>query len=380
MDIKNYREKIDGIDRQLVELFKQRLDVCKEIGEYKAEKGIPLSDPVREREKLYEVSGLVGEDLQRYTSQLYSTIFDLSKAYQSRSLAASGALSEKIENAVSKTAKEFPERAMIACQGVEGAFSQIACERLFNLPGIMYFENFNAVFTAIEKGLCKYGVLPIENSTAGSVNQVYDLMMQHKFSIVRSIRIKVEHCFVAKKGTKISDIKEVISHEQAINQSGEFIKSLGNVKVSVYENTAAAAKAVAESDRKDIAAICSRRCAELYGLECLKENVQDSDNNYTRFICISRDLEIYPGADRTSIMAITSHTPGALCKLLARFYAFGVNLTKLESRPIPDRSFEFMFYFDIEKSVYSPDFVRMLSEIASLCDKFDYLGSYNEIV
>ncbi|MCR5829635.1 MAG: chorismate mutase [Lachnospiraceae bacterium] len=378
--MKNYREKIDGIDRQLVELFKQRLDVCKEIGEYKAEKGIPLSDPVREREKLYEVSGLVGEDLQRYTSQLYSTIFDLSKAYQSRSLAASGALSEKIENAVSKTAKEFPERAMIACQGVEGAFSQIACERLFNLPGIMYFENFNAVFTAIEKGLCKYGVLPIENSTAGSVNQVYDLMMQHKFSIVRSIRIKVEHCFVAKKGTKISDIKEVISHEQAINQSGEFIKSLGNVKVSVYENTAAAAKAVAESDRKDIAAICSRRCAELYGLECLKENVQDSDNNYTRFICISRDLEIYPGADRTSIMAITSHTPGALCKLLARFYAFGVNLTKLESRPIPDRSFEFMFYFDIEKSVYSPDFVRMLSEIASLCDKFDYLGSYNEIV
>ncbi|MCR5432529.1 MAG: chorismate mutase [Lachnospiraceae bacterium] len=378
--MKNFREKIDIIDKQLVDLFKQRLSVCKEIGEYKAQNGMPLSDPVREREKLYEVSGLVEEDLQRYTSQLYSTIFDLSKAYQSRSLAASGALSEKIENAVSKTSKEFPERAMIACQGVEGAFSQIACERLFNLPGIMYFENFNAVFTAIEKGLCKYGVLPIENSTAGSVNQVYDLMMQHKFSIVRSIRIKVEHCLVAKKGTKLSDVKEIISHEQAINQSGEFIKSLGNVKVSVYENTAAAAKAVSGSDRSDIAAICSRRCAELYGLECLKENVQDSDNNYTRFICISRDLEIYPGADRTSIMAITSHTPGALCKLLARFYAFGVNLTKLESRPIPDRSFEFMFYFDIEKSVYSPDFVRMLSEIASLCDKFDYLGSYNEIL
>lgn len=380
MDLKNYREKIDGIDKQLVELFSKRLEVCKEIGEYKAKNGMPLSDPAREREKLYAVSGMVEEDLQRYTSQLYSTIFDLSKAYQSRSLAATGELEKKILEAIEKTPKEFPERAMIACQGVEGAFSQIACERLFNLPGIMYFENFNAVFTAIEKGLCKYGVLPIENSTAGSVNKVYDLMMKHRFSIVRSIRIKVEHCLVAKKGTKISEIKEIISHEQAINQSSEFVRSLGNVKVTVYENTAAAAKAVKESERRDIAAICSHRCAELYGLESLKDNIQDSNNNFTRFICISRELEIYPGADRTSIMAITSHTPGALCKLLARFYAFGVNLTKLESRPLPDKSFEFMFYFDIEKSVYSPDFVRMLSEIASLCDKFDYLGSYNEIV
>ena len=145
MNLKDYRTKIDGIDKQLVELFRQRLEVCKEIGEYKAQNGMPLSDPAREREKLYEVSGLVEEDLQRYTSQLYSTIFDLSKAYQSRSLAATGELEKKILEAIEKTPKEFPERAMIACQGVEGAFSQIACERLFNLPGIMYFHGDDLV-------------------------------------------------------------------------------------------------------------------------------------------------------------------------------------------------------------------------------------------
>ena len=380
MDLKESRNQIDCIDRKLVELFKERMELCAEIGRYKAEKGLPITDPAREREKLYEVSGMAGDGMQRYMAELYTAIFDISKAYEAKVAEHCDVLGQQIADAVSKTPKEFPERAVIACQGVEGAFSQVACERLFPLPSIMYFKNFNAVFTAIEKGLCRYGILPIENSTAGSVNQVYDLMMQHRFSIVRSIRIKVDHCLVARRGTRLSDIKEVISHEQAINQSAEFLKSLGDVKITVYENTAAAARAVAESGRSDLAALCSRKCADLYGLECLKEDVQDQSNNYTRFICISRDLEIYPGADRTSLMAVTSHTPGALYRLLARFYAYGVNLTKLESRPLPDRNFEFMFYFDIEKSVYSPDFTRMIAEIRGLCERFEYLGSYSELV
>ena len=236
------------------------------------------------------------------------------------------------------------------------------------------------MFTAIEKGLCRYGVLPIENSTAGSVNKVYDLMMKHKFSIVRSIRLKVDHCLVGKEGAKLSDIKEVISHEQAINQSAEFLKSLGDIKITFCENTAEAAKTVAESGRSDLAALCSRSCASIYGLSCLEDNVQDQGSNFTRFICISKEMEIYPGADKTSIMAVTAHIPGALFKLLSRFYAFGVNLTKLESRPLPDKNFEFMFYFDIEKSVYSPEFVRMIEEIGELCERFEYLGSYSEVI
>ena len=141
-----------------------------------------------------------------------------------------------------------------------------------------------------------------------------------------------------------------------------------------------AAEMVAKSERKDVAALCSRNCIDLYGLSCLQYAVQDKGNNYTRFICISKNLEIYPGADRTSIMLTTAHKPGALYKVLARFYALGINITKLESRPIPDRDFEFMFYFDLETSIYSQEFIQIVSELAASTEEFTYLGSYSEVV
>jgi chorismate mutase/prephenate dehydratase len=244
----------------------------------------------------------------------------------------------------------------------------------------MYFNNFEGVFSAVEMGLCKYGVLPLENSIAGSVNKIYDLMIKHNFSIVRSTRIKVDHNLLAKKGTKLSDIKEIFSHDHAINQCAEFLKGLKNVKVTVCENTAVAARMVAESDRTDIAALSSRACINLYDLECLAESVQDNGNNYTRFICISKDLEIYPGADRTSIMVVTSHRPGALYRIMSKFNAMGLNLLKIESRPLPDRDFEFSFYFDFEASVYSKDFGNMLSELENSVEDFRYFGTYSELV
>ena len=305
---------------------------------------------------------------------------EMSKDHQAKVIDQETQIAEDIKEALKNSPKDFPERPLVACQGVEGAYSQEACGRIFKMPKIMFMKNFRGVFAAINGGLCQYGILPIENSTAGSVNQVYDLMMKHRFRIVRSVRVKVDHCLAARKGVKLNDLKEVISHEQALAQCAEFLKGLGNVRTTAYENTAAAAKAVAESGRDDVAAICSKRCADLYGLECLQSDMQDQGANFTRFICISKDLEIYPGADKTSIMAVTTHTPGALYKLLGRFYAFGVNLTKLESRPLPDRNFEFMFYFDLEKSVNSPDFAGMIGEISELCEQFEYLGSYSEVV
>lgn len=244
----------------------------------------------------------------------------------------------------------------------------------------MYFSNFDAVFSAVEKGFCRYGVVPLENSTAGSVNTVYDLMTKHKFSIVRSIRLKVEHNLLAKPGTQISDIKEIYSHQQAISQCAGFLQSLKNVKIIPCENTAVAAKMVAESDRNDIATLSSRECMKLYGLSCLKASVQDKDNNYTRFICISKDLEIYPGADRTSLMAVLEDKPGSLYKLLSRLYALGINLNKLESRPMPEREFEFMFYFDLDTPVYSQEFLQLMGEIGDICEEFSYLGSYSEVI
>ena len=244
---------------------------------------------------------------------------------------------------------------------------------------IMYFKNFEAVFNAIEQGLCQYGILPLENSTAGSVKKVYDLMISHSFSIVRTFRLKVDHNLLVNPGARLEDVKEVYSHEQAINQCSDYLRTLKGVKIIPVENTAVAAEMVSKSGRKDVAALSSRNCAELYGLHCLASSVQDNGNNYTRFICISKNLEIYPGSDKTSVMMVLPHRPGSLYKMLARLFVLGINVTKLESRPMPDRDFEFMFYFDLETSIYSEEFAQLMCELDSLCEEFKYLGSYSEV-
>ena len=381
MDISELRAEIDKIDRELVELFTRRMNVAAGVAEYKRRNNMKVLDPSRERALLAKVAELSGEEFEDYTRTLYSTILDLSRSYQHKRLGATSELSELISCAEQTTNKIFPEVASVACQGVEGAYSQIAAERLFKSPSIMFFSTFDSVFSAIESGMCRYGVLPIENSTAGSVKQVYDLMISRKFKIVRSVRIKIDHNLLANKGASLSGIKEIFSHEQAISQCSEFLSKLGkDVKITRVENTAAAARMVSESGRLDVASLSSRSCASQYGLSVLASAVQDNGNNHTRFICISNALEIYPGADRTSLMLVTPHKPGALYKMLARFNALGINLLKLESRPLPDRDFEFMFYFDLEASVYSEKLAQLLAELEQECDEFTYLGSYSEVI
>ncbi len=381
MDITELRANIDDIDRQLVELFRARMNVAADIAEYKRANNMRVLDPSRERALLAKVSELAGDELDDYTRTLYSTIMELSRSYQHKRLGVTSELSELINSAEQSTSKIFPESASVACQGVEGAYSQIAAEKLFKLPSIMFFSSFDKVFDAIESGMCKYGVLPIENSTAGSVKQVYDLMISRKFKIVRSVRVKIDHNLMAKRGAKLSDIKEIFSHEQAISQCSDFLSKLPkDVKITRVENTAIAARMVSESDRRDVASLSSRSCAAQYGLSIIEDSVQNNGNNHTRFICISNELEIYPGADRTSLMLVTPHKPGALYKMLARFNSLGINLVKLESRPLPDRDFEFMFYFDLEVSVYSQKLAQLLAELEQECDEFTYLGSYSEVV
>ena len=380
MDLKDFRTEIDAIDDQLVKLFSQRMEISARIAGYKKEKSLPIFVPAREREKLADVAEKAGPDMANYTRVLYSMLFELSRSYQSKLTGSISPLYREITEAIENTPKLFPQAPMVACQGVEGAYSQIACEKMFKNPFIMYFKNFEGVFSAIDKGLCQYGILPLENSTAGSVKKVYDLMIQHNFSIVRTFRLKIDHNLLAKPGTKLSDIKEVYSHEQAINQCSEFLQTLTGITVIPVSNTAIAADMVSKSDRKDVAALSSRNCAELYNLEILASSIQDKGNNRTRFICISKNLEIYPGSDKTSIMMVLPHRPGSLYKLLARLYTLGINVTKLESRPIPDRDFEFMFYFDLETSIYSEEFVQLMCELENLCEDFKYLGSYCEVV
>ena len=380
MDLNNYREELDRIDTQLLSLFSERMAIAGEIAQWKQENSKPVLDARREKEKLRSIEEMSQDDLKEYSISLFSLMMELSRSYQNRILHPSSPETAAIEKALKETPQLFPETAFVACQGVEGAYSGIACEKLFKRPNIFYFSTFDAVFSAIEKGLCKYGVIPVENSTAGTVNAVYDLMRKHDFRIVRSVRVKIDHNLLVRPGTKLEEIREIYSHAQAIAQCSAFLQTLPNVKVIPCENTAVAAKMVAESEEAGIAALSSRSCSKLYGLEILKSDVQDSDNNHTRFICISKDLEIYPGADRTSLMMVLPHEPGSLYRMLSRFNALGINLTKLESRPMPERSFEFMFYFDLDTSVYSPRFIQLMGELGDISEEHEYLGSYSEVI
>lgn len=381
MELQELRSKIDEIDAQLTKLFEARMDVAAEIGAWKRENHMPVLDAARERDKLNAIAAESREDMQTYTQMLYSMIFELSRSHQSDLTRTPSSLRKEVEQAIEGTQRLFPTSPIIACQGTEGAYSQIAGTRMFKSPKIMYFKSFDSVFSAIESGFCQYGILPIENSSAGSVKKVYDLMLRHKFYVVRSCRLKIDHNLLAAPGVKKEDIREIFSHQQALDQCAGYLEQFGpDVKITRCENTAMAAEAVAKSERRDIAAIASFDCASLYGLKCLESDIQDRGNNYTRFICISKKLEIYPGANRTTVMMTLPHRPGSLCRALSRFYSLGINITKLESRPLPERDFQFMFYFDLETSVYSGEFGRMIDDLDSISEEFRYLGSYSEVI
>ena len=380
MDISELREQINETDRQIVELYGKRMETARAIGRYKREHNLPVLDSERERSLLNKVAEQAGEENEQGIRALYHLLIDHSRMRQEMDGHPESPLGQQIREIVAAMPEIFPEKAMIACQGVEGAYSQLACEKMIRYPSILYCRTFENVFGAIESDLCQYGILPIENSLAGSVNSVYDLMIRHHCYIVRSVRIKIDHTLLALPGTRMDEIREIYSHEQAIQQCSAFLSRHKEWHVNVCTNTAAAARMVAESGRRDAAAISSGHCAALYGLECLSSDIQNNSNNHTRFICISKKPEIYPGADHTSLMLVLPNHPGSLYQLLSRFNALDINLIKLESRPLPGRDFEFMFYFDLEASVGSPTFSRLIEELDITLNQFSYLGSYSEIV
>ncbi len=380
MDITELRNDINRIDQEICKLFVKRMNTALGIAEYKKAHDLPVLDASRERAVLQKVSDLTGEDFEAYARTLYQTLMDVSKAYQNEVIGEATPLSRKIAELAESTPKVFPKRASVSCQGCEGAYSQAAAEKLFRAPEIVYHSDWDGVFRAVAGGMTEYGILPIENSTAGSVNRIYDLLAKHNVSIVRSVRVKVDHNLLALPGAKLEDIREVYSHEQAIQQCSDLLGELKNAHATACLNTAMAAKMVAESGDPTKAALSSRLCARLYGLTPLVEGAQNSDANYTRFICIAKEPEIYAGADRTSLMLELSNQPGSLFRILSLLNAIGANLTKLESRPIPGRDFEVMFYFDVEESVHSPEFSRMLCQLERACEKFRYLGTYSEVI
>ena len=378
-DIRNIRAEIDAIDSELVRLFRRRLEVVGEVAASKHERGAPVTDPARERDILSRVSQEVGEEYAYGARLFFSTLFGISKARQRALLNGESGLVKTMREAA-EGRERFPERAVVACAGAEGSYAQQAASLLFPLPTILYFTSFEKVFEAVEKGFCAYGILPVENSAAGSVTAVYDLMERQRFHIVRALRLKVDHVLLGARGARLEDVREITSHPHALAQCRAFLRSLPKVKATPGPNTAVAAKELAESGRRDLAVVASRACAELYGLDVIKDDIMDAAYNYTRFVCISKDPEIWPDARKFTVTMRLPHRPGALNTVILKFASIGVNLTKLESRPIPGTDFEFRFIFDFEASPSDPAILALLSELSQdpEIERFAFLGAYAE--
>ncbi len=378
MEIHDIRKRIDQVDEQLLRLFLERMDLAEDVAAYKTEHKLPIMNKQRERDILNKVMLAAGER-ERYAYKLFSTLFELSRSRQAELLSAPTQVGAQVRAALAAEQELFPQTGLVACQGIEGGNSQQACDRLLPRGSIIYVKSFEAVFNAVESGLCRFGVLPIENSSNGSVRAVYELLQRKKFSIVRSTRLCIRHELLAPKGAKLGQLDEIYSHEQAFGQCSRFLGSLNGVKIIPCDNTAEAARLVAERGNPRAAAIASYPCEALYGLECLSDDIQDSDNNYTRFICIERNPVVYAGANRISLIFGCDNSPGALYSTLSMPAALGINMTKLESCAVSGRNFEFIFFIELEAGLHEAGVLPMLEELERSCRGFQLLGNYAEV-
>jgi len=378
MELSDIRKRIDSVDDQLLKLFLERMDLSDEVAAYKNEHHLPILNKERERAILAKVTENAGAR-ERYAYHLFSTLFELARSRQAELLDAPSKVGTQIRASLENRDQLFPQTGLVACQGIEGANSQVACDRIFPRGNILYVKTFDAVVSAVEAGFCKFGVLPIENSSNGSVRAVYELLQEHSLSIVRSTRLCIRHELLALPGVKQEEITEIYSHQQAIGQCSRFLDGLKGVKVIPCDNTAVAAKMVAESGSRHAAAISSHPCAALYGLECVNGDIQNSDNNYTRFICVAKDPVIYAGASRVSLIIAFDNRPGALYEILSKLAALDINMTKLESCPVSGSDFEFIFFIELEADLRDPSVRACLEEMERSCAQFQFLGNYAEV-
>lgn len=378
LDLEKIRGIINDIDDEIIELYEKRLALCDEVAAYKIQTGKAVLDRSREDKIIERLTSKVAENDRDAVAGLYKRIFEISRARQSAKVSGINDFYAGIREKAQKNTA-FPKEAAVACQGVEGAYSSIACKTLFEEPAAIYFENFESVFKSVSAGLCEYGILPFENSIYGSVSEVYEMLSRFEGHVVRSIKLPIHHALLAKEGSSVSGIKEVYSHRQAIGQCSIFLSQNKNLKVIPCENTAVAAKMVAESGRDDIAAICSPTCAEKYGLSVLKKDLQNSSVNYTMFYCISKEPEIYEDVTKTAFMFNIKNEAGSLEGVLSRFSMAGINLTKIESRPIPGKDFEFMFYAEADTDGINDKTLELFTQFENELDFFKFIGAYKEV-
>lgn len=370
--LKALRSQIDKIDAELVPLFCKRMDTALKVALYKKENDIPIFDAEREKAIIESLAGSAGK-YKGYASVLYGTLMDLSRALQHDVIYS-------VPTDSNKETIQFDASlpCRVACFGREGAYAHIAACNMFKSAEIEFFPTFSDTAAALLNGTnFDYAVMPVENSTAGSVLEVYDILINNPLYIVAGIEIPVIHCLLGVSGSTEDTVKTVYSHKQALSQCSEFIKAHGMQQIEEL-STASAAFMVSKENDISIGAIASKMAASKYGLNIIKEGIQNTSNNSTRFVALSRRLSSSRDADKISIVFSLDHQPGTLYRTLARFAALGLNLTKIESRPKHDGKFEYMFYLDFTGNIHRDETGRLLSALKSEMQDFKVLGNYKD--
>ncbi len=370
------REEIDKIDRQLLPLFLERMELCSEVADYKRSVGKAVLDTEREKQVLNSKMELL-DDLARQNEvyEFFTAIMSISRDRQTKELSRDKG-KKRIEDMLKP--KPHIDEPKIVFYGANGSYTEMAAKKYFG-DDIDRFnvQSFEDAFVSLESGAADYAVLPIENSNSGTIVDVMDLLEKYGYFIIGEVDVPIRHCLMGVKGTRLSDIKYIYSHEQGFLQSREFLKNLGNdIEYREYYSTSRSAKKVAEDNDKSQAAIAGRQNAELYGLEILAENINNSDKNTTRFIVVSVNAEVDESCDKVSAAFTLPNESGELHRILACFARADLNLLKLESRPLDNKNFEYMFFVDYTGNLMDEKVRRVTDNVIEGTGEFKLLGNY----
>ncbi len=372
MDLSEIRVKIDDIDDKILELFIERMKLASDVAKYKAANNMVIFQGDREKAIIESVKKHTPEELRRSAAFLFMNILDISKCSQ---------INEITPDIEIPYTTVIREKASVAVQGIEGSYGHAAYRQLFDEGSVSFFPSFREIFEAVENGDVDYGIIPTENSTAGEVTANMELLERYKVHICRTTTVQCAHVLAAKKGVAEQDIKILFGHEQAIRQCTDYIESRNGLTVIPYHNNAAAAQMVAENPSCELGCICSEECAKMHGLSVIRKGLASDPDNHTRFICISKGVEVYDGADTIAVSLSIPNISGALYRLLTKFAVNGLSMTKIQSKPLPTEykirfPEDYMFYIEFTGNLEQPKVRRLLRNFEEELNYFKFHGNF----
>lgn len=385
MNLSECRNEIDKIDKELVELFEKRMNVAINVAKYKIENNIPIFNGVREAEVIEKnINRLNNKEYSRLTEKFFTHLMELSRSLQADIVYGNnknGRIIDSIEENISTNeSKRDLENIKIGYQGVRGSFSEEAMIKYFGENHTTTdYEEFEDVFLALKNNEIDYGILPIENSSTGAITTVYDLLVKYGLYIVGEECIKIDQNLIGVKGSKLEDIKEIYSHPQGFEQSSEFLSKQNNINLIPFHNTAISAKYISELNDKSKAAIASLRAAKIYGLDVIQKEINDKDNNHTKFIIVGRKLEASKTCNKITVVFSLDDKSGTLYNLLRHFAENNINMIKIESRPSKNEPWQYLLYVDFEGNVENEDVKKAIKLIEEKSEYFKLLGCYEGV-